>query len=56
MAPAFGDFTLDYDIDRIDALASERVQEWKRLGDASFLTDDEKREAVGYGKLPRAQG
>ena len=53
LRPAYGDFTLDYDVDRIDALASEREKEWTRLAGASFLTDDEKREAVGYGKLPR---
>ncbi len=55
LQPAFGEFTLDYDIDRIDALASERVQEWTRVGAATFLTDDEKREAVGYGKAPRVR-
>ncbi len=51
--PAFGDFVFDYDVDRIDALASERVQEWTRIGAADFLTADEKREAVGYGPMPR---
>ncbi len=55
LQPAFGEFTLDYDIDRIDALASERVQEWTRVGAATFLTDDEKREAVGYGKLSHSR-
>ncbi len=46
---AFGEFRLDYDVDRIDALSGERAAEWDRIGKASFLTDDEKREAVGYG-------
>ncbi len=50
LRPAWGDFSLDYDVDRIDALAVERAQEWTRVGAATFLTDDEKREAVGYGK------
>ena len=50
MQPAFGEFTFDYDVDRIDALSTEREKEWTRIGAASFLTDDEKREAVGYGK------
>jgi phage portal protein BeeE len=36
-------------VDRLDALADERTKEWTRIGAASFLTDDEKREAVGYG-------
>ena len=54
LAPAYGDFCFDYDLDRLDALAEERAKEWTRIGAASFLTDDEKREAVGYG--PRAKG
>ena len=51
LRPAWGDFRLDYDVDRIDALAAERAQEWTRIGAATFLADDEKREAVGYGKM-----
>ena len=50
LAPAFGDVTLDYDVDRIDALADERAKEWARVDAATFLTNDEKREALGYGK------
>jgi HK97 family phage portal protein len=38
------------DIDRIDALADERAALWKRVGDAAFLTEEEKREALGYGR------
>ena len=52
-APAYGPFRFDYNVDRIDALAAERQLEWSRVGAASFLTEDEKREAVGYGALPR---
>jgi phage portal protein BeeE len=37
------------DLDQIEALASERDALWKRLEAASFLTDDEKRAAAGYG-------
>ena len=55
LQPAFGDFVFDYDVDRIDALTSEREKEWARIGAATFLTDDEKREAVGYGKLGLAK-
>ncbi len=51
--PAFGDFRFDYDVDRIEALSGERAAEWARVGAANFLTDDEKREAVGYGKPKR---
>ncbi|KQT54916.1 portal protein [Aureimonas sp. Leaf454] len=37
------------DPDRVDGLSLEREALWARVGAASFLTDDEKREAVGYG-------
>lgn len=37
------------DLDAIEALAVERELLWRRVNDAAFLTDDEKREAVGYG-------
>ncbi|MBX9464599.1 MAG: phage portal protein [Aquamicrobium sp.] len=40
---------LGFDADRIDGLSAEREALWARLGAADFLTDDEKREAVGYG-------
>ena len=53
LRPAFGDIHFDYDVDRIEALAGERAAEWARVGAADFLTDDEKREAVGYGKSKR---
>ncbi len=48
LQPSFGLFRFDYDIDRLDALADERVKEWARLGAADFLTRNEKREALGY--------
>jgi HK97 family phage portal protein len=38
------------DLDQIEALSQDRDALWHRLNDASFLTSDEKREAVGYGK------
>jgi HK97 family phage portal protein len=34
--------------DSVDALSQDREKLWKRLGEASFLTDNEKREALGY--------
>ena len=37
------------DLDQIEALSGERDALWKRLEAASFLTDDEKRAAAGYG-------
>ena len=49
LAPAHGAaLRFEPDADRIDALAAEREALWKRVSDAPFLTDDEKREAVGY--------
>ncbi|WP_150288091.1 phage portal protein [Rhabdaerophilum calidifontis] len=38
------------DLDRIEALAAERAALWKRVGEAPFLTEEEKREALGYGR------
>ncbi|MBK8458438.1 MAG: phage portal protein [Phyllobacteriaceae bacterium] len=50
LGPAFGsDLRLWFDADRIEGLAAEREALWARLGAAGFLTEDEKREAVGYG-------
>jgi HK97 family phage portal protein len=45
-----------YDADRIDGLAPERDALWARVGAAPFLTEDEKREAVGYGPLGQGGG
>jgi HK97 family phage portal protein len=51
LSPAFGEaLQLDPDLDAIEALATERESLWRRVSAASFLTDDEKREAVGYGR------
>jgi len=50
LAPRFGAaLRLEPDVDRIDGLAAEREALWARVNAAGFLTDDEKREAVGYG-------
>jgi HK97 family phage portal protein len=37
------------DLDTIEALSAEREALWARINAATFLTDDEKRAAVGYG-------
>jgi HK97 family phage portal protein len=48
LVPMFGkDLLLDYDEDAISALALRRETVWARLENASFMTDDEKRAAVG---------
>ena len=50
LGPRFGGgLRLVHDADQVDGLAAEREALWARVGAADFLTDDEKREAVGYG-------
>jgi HK97 family phage portal protein len=39
------------DLDAIEALSTEREALWTRINAATFLTQDEKRAAVGYGPL-----
>lgn len=49
LAPHWGEpLRLWYDADQVDGLALDRAALWDRLGKADFLSDDEKREAVGY--------
>ena len=53
LAPAYGGaLRLEPDLDQVQALSSERESLWRRVNEAGFLSDDEKRAAVGYG--PRA--
>ena len=40
-----------YDIERIPALSQKRENLWRRLEDASFLSVNEKRQALGYPPL-----
>jgi HK97 family phage portal protein len=52
LSPAYDDaFELKIDLDHITALASEREALWNRVGNAAFLTESEKRIAVGYSPL-----
>ena len=53
LAPSFPGARIEADLDGLDALAAERETEWRRVGAASFLSDDEKRAALGYGPLAR---
>lgn len=54
LSPAFGaELTLVPDLDAVEALALERESLWRRVGAADFIDDDEKREAVGYGRRGR---
>ena len=57
LAPAFGPgLRLWYDADQVDGLSAEREALWARLAAASFLSDDEKRQAVGYGSRAESSG
>ncbi|HWJ72106.1 MAG TPA: phage portal protein [Kaistia sp.] len=57
LRPAYGpSVRLTYDADAIDALAAERESLWRRVEAASFITRDEKRQAVGYGPAEDAGG
>jgi len=52
LGPAYsGKLQLRADVDKIDGLSVEREALWKRLETASFLSRNEKREAVGYGPV-----
>jgi phage portal protein BeeE len=49
LGPVFGDgLRLWFDADSIDGLSGDRDALWTRVEAASFLTEDEKRAAVGY--------
>ncbi|MFN3672642.1 MAG: phage portal protein, partial [Bosea sp. (in: a-proteobacteria)] len=57
LGPAFGGaLTLEPDLDAIEALAQERESLWRRVGAADFLSSNEKREAVGYGRRDPEKG
>lgn len=46
-----GAVRLSHDLDQVEAMAPDREALWARLEKATFLTPDEKRQAVGYGPL-----
>ena len=50
LAPAFGPVELVPDLEHIEALAEDRAALWSRVGGATFLTDDEKRQMLGVGE------
>ncbi len=56
LAPAYREtLALEPDLDAIEALADERESLWRRVSAAAFLSDDEKREAVGYGRVTKGR-
>ncbi|HYY85104.1 MAG TPA: phage portal protein [Beijerinckiaceae bacterium] len=51
LSPAWGEaVTLGPDLDAVEALSGERESLWRRVTAADFLTAEEKRAAVGYGR------
>jgi len=50
------DFVLKPDLDQIPALSTERDAQWKRVGEAEFLTDAEKRNLLGLPALEVGDG
>ena len=52
LVPMFdGNMKLQLDMDAISALSGQRDAQWERVNNASFLTDDEKREILGLPAL-----
>lgn len=52
IVPAYGDqLAFSYDADQIPALGCRRERLWGRVQDATFLTVNEKRAALGYSPL-----
>jgi HK97 family phage portal protein len=49
VAPVWPDAKLAYDADAVDALAEDREALWRRVTAADFLSEEEKRRAVGFG-------
>jgi len=43
------------DLDQVPALQAERDQQWRRVMDASFLTEAEKRVLLGLPRVPEAE-
>ncbi len=53
LGPEHGPQTrLECNLERVEALAGDREALWNRIGTASFLTANEKREALGYPPVP----
>ncbi len=52
LVPYYGcNLRIGYDLDRIQALASKREMAWAKVEGVTFLTLNEKRQAVGYGPI-----
>jgi HK97 family phage portal protein len=49
LQPLYPTLRLSHDLDQVAGLSAERNDLWSRIGSADFLSEDEKRQAVGYG-------
>ncbi len=50
LCPQFDEnLRLSFDLDHIPALAPRREATWSKISEVNFLTEDEKRQALGYG-------
>jgi HK97 family phage portal protein len=47
---------LAVDVDQISALAEDRERLWRQVSAAAFLSDEEKREMLGFGPDPSSRG
>ena len=56
VSPLFSGLRVGYDRDEIEALYEERARKWEQVSKATFLSTDEKREAVGYEPYQPGQG
>ena len=52
LRPWFADGSIAVDMDRVPALAEDREKLWARIGDADFLSDEEKRAMLGLPPRP----
>ncbi len=53
LEPAFEEqFEIVPDLNDVEALGEDRNALWQRVGDADFLSDEEKRQMLGLGKTP----
>jgi HK97 family phage portal protein len=53
---AGAELSLRPDLDQVPALTAERDAQWRRVSDAAFLTDAEKRQMLGLPPLEAADG
>jgi len=49
LGPAFEGAEIVPDFEKVEALAEDRAALWERVGQATFLSDEEKRAMVGLG-------